>query len=510
MQYRNHEKITLTIPAGLSFIIALILLYKYTFPISWDVYYHIHMADLYMRNGLVFWDFETVAPYGRVIMYPPLFHLVLAGLSKVTGIGLVSLVRLLQPVFSFFLIFSITWSSYKLFDFKTGMCTGVLGMLSFITFNRSVICTPATIAIGLSLLCCVYFFNGFKDNNIRSIIFSAILLGIIFNLHMATSIITVFVLGLYGLVQLLRRNLNINYLVIFILFVASVGLPWWIYVYLKYTLVFNSKAGNLLSLPNFFFKYYGIIPSVLTIMGYVYLIKNRSDKSLFLILWTVSLMLISQTTYLGVQTVSIRILEVASYPMILVAGLGFTYLCDNIKSTTNKRVLFILLILVSCLSSMVYVDSYTPEVMCDDDYDGLLIPETIHTIIDPVGTILKPSVISLRFGNSQLAHDRYDVMEWFMAHSNKSLVVSEDSIMDSIIVSTSRSPVVYGGFTESIPLYVVDPVHIVQNHSTSSELSDLNVGYILLRQNTPIPIYAQLEYNNTNYKICSIKSTYKN
>ena len=97
-----------------------------------------------------------------------------------------------------------------------------------------------------------------------------------------------------------------------------------------------------------------------------------------------------------------------------------------------------------------------------------------------------------------------------MAHSNKSLVVSEDSIMDSIIVSTSRSPVVYGGFTESIPLYVVDPVHIVQNHSTSSELSDLNVGYILLRQNTPIPIYAQLEYNNTNYKICSIKSTYKN
>ena len=100
-------------------------------------------------------------------------------------------------------------------------------------------------------------------------------------------------------------------------------------------------------------------------------------------------------------------------------------------------------------------------------------------------------------------------MSWFVNNSDGSLLVSEDSVMDTIVVSTSNTPVVYGGFTESIPVYVVDPVHIIENHSTESELSDLGVGYILLKHDTPIPIYAQNIYSNSNYKICIIKDSYR-
>ncbi|OED30262.1 hypothetical protein [Methanosphaera sp. WGK6] len=101
MNIDKENKKLLLIPAIFSFIIASILIYKFTYPISWDVYYHIHMADLYMKQGLVFWDYETVAPIGRLIMYPPLFHLMLGLFSKLSGISLMNLTRILQPFFSF-------------------------------------------------------------------------------------------------------------------------------------------------------------------------------------------------------------------------------------------------------------------------------------------------------------------------------------------------------------------------------------------------------------------------
>jgi hypothetical protein len=81
--------------------------------------------------------------------------------------------------------------------------------------------------------------------------------------------------------------------------------------------------------------------------------------------------------------------------------------------------------------------------------------------------------------------------------------------MDTIIVSTSSKPVIYGGFTESIPEYVTDPVHIVKGWSNADELHKLGVDYLLLRHNTSIPYYAQSEYNNTNYQICKIRDEYR-
>lgn len=509
MNYHIDSKFLLFIPASLSLCISLILLYKFTFPISWDVYYHIHMADLYMRNGLVFWDYETVAPVGRLIMYPPLFHLFLALISEITGLTLINITKLLQPIFSFFLIFIITYSGYKLFNLKIGVLSGFFGMLSFSTFNRSVICTPATIAMGLFLLTCIYFFIGFNKNKLSNILLSALFFGLICNLHMATALMTFITLGLYVLIQLCRHKINFKYLTCFIIVVCAIGLPWWIYIYINYSLFFNTIPGNILFIPNFFFKYYGIIPSCFTLIGFYFLYKDKSEKSLFLSSWTILLILLSQIGLIGVQTVSIRILEIVSYPLILVAGFGFSKSYDIIKSYKIKYFLLIFIVLVSCLSSVMYVDSYTPDVLAVNDENSTLISHSTHLVIDPIGTIYKPTIISSRFGNSQLAHDRYDVMEWFIKNSNKKLMVSEDSILDTIIVSTSRTPVIYGGFTESIPPYVIDPIHIVHNHSTTNELKALHINYIILQSNTPTPIYAQLIYNNTNYKICIIKEEYR-
>ena len=506
----KDDKKLLVLPALFAFILSLLLLYKCSFPISWDVYYHIHMIDLYNQNGLIFWDYATVAPVGRLIMYPPLFHLCFSFISKLLNITPMELCRLAQPVFSFYLIGIITYVSYKITDIKTGVLTGFLSMFCFVTFNRSVICTPATIAIGLFMLSSLFIYMASTENSMKYLILSALSLALIWNLHMATAILTCGVVGLYSLVQIFNRRMNLKFVIVYILIVLVLGMSWWIYIALNYSLFFNSLAGNNLLISDFFFRYYGMICTLLLLMGYYILIKTRNERSTFLILWSISLVLLSQLGLLGFNIVSIRILEVASYALIIISGIALSYIYDEyLQSVRLKNIfctIFILLVITSCF---LYVDSYTPDLLDDDDYNSTLVDENIHSVINPVTSSFKPTVISSRFANSSLAHDRYDIMQWFVMENSSDIVVSEDAIMDTIIVSTSRTPVVYGGFTESIPEYVTDPVHIIKGWSDRDELSRLNVGYLLLKRDTPIPDYGELAYENDEYKICKIKSEYR-
>lgn len=500
----NSKKL-LFVPAIMAFMIALLLCFKFSYPISWDVYYHIHMANLYMTNGIVFWDYNTVAPTGRLIMYPPLFHWMLASISNLTAIPVVFVCKYLQPLFAFFMVFVISFVSYRFSDdVLTGFFGGLLSLLCFVTINRAFICTPATIAIALSLLCCLYFYEAFDEADYKKVIISSICLALIMNLHMATAIIVIGVLGLYSFLLLFRRRLSIKLLLTFMLIFVLLGLPWWIYVHIKYGLFFNSLPGSALRFDEYILKYYGIIPSIFTFIGYYVLYKRGDEKSFFLFVWTLSILLLSQVYILGIQTVSIRILEVASYPLVIVAAFGFKYVYDCIKKNKIKVLLVILLIMLSALSSLMYVDTYMPNVLADEDTDTNIFPLWMHEIIDPVGSIIKPSIISDRWADAELARNRYDIMTYFSSLNDSGLLVSEDAVMDTIIVSSSTSNVVYGGFTESIPDYVVDPVHIVHNNSTSAELRDLNINYILLKNNTPIPSYAYEVYNNTNYRVSKV------
>ncbi len=510
MNINMNDKKLLLVPAICSFFIAFILLYKYSFPISWDVYYHIHIAELYSSQGLVFRDILTAPPHGRTIMYPPLFHLFLVFLSNITNISIIGVTRLLQPVFSMFLVFAVSFSTYKLTDVKTGVVAGFLTMLCFVTFNRSLIATPATIAIGFFMISCVFFYLGFKDKNLYQIVISAILLGLICNLHMATALLTIGVLGLYSIIQLFRRKIDIRFLIYFIIIATIISIPWWLYIYINLPMVFNSIPSTDIFIGDFFAKYYGFIPLVFTIIGFYSLFRNFSQKSLFLSIWIFSLLLLSQAYLINIDLVSTRVLEVVSYPLIIVASIGIIYVYDLIRNHKIRNILIYIFIILSILTAVVYTDSYTPDVLADDDYNSTLLPESIHKIVTPISSRYKPSIISLRYGDPSLAHDRYDVLEWFVDNSDsKSLLVSQDSVMDTIILSTSRTPVVYGGFSESIPDDVADPVHIIENHSTTQEIHDLRMKYLLLEKDTPVPIYADVVHENSHYKICIIKDNYR-
>ena len=72
---------------------------------------------------------------------------------------------------------------------------------------------------------------------------------------MASALLTIGVLRLYGIVLLFKKQLNIKYALLFILVSACIGIPWWIYILINYGLFFNSIPGNSLSLLTFIYKY---------------------------------------------------------------------------------------------------------------------------------------------------------------------------------------------------------------------------------------------------------------
>lgn len=501
----NNKKMII-LPAVISFIVTCLLLYKFSYPISWDVYYHIHMVNLYMNNGMVFWDYSTVAPTGRLIMYPPLFHLFLGFLCTVFNMDAFTITWFLQPFFSFFMIFAIAYVSYRLSEdnVRISLFTSFMAMMSFATFNRSLICTPATLAIAFSMLAVLFYYEAFNDNTYKKIVLSGVFFSLICNLHMATAIITTGVLALYTLYLILTHNVNWKYLACYVGLSFILSAPWWLYITINYTLVFNSIAGSYLRVDEFMIKYYGIIPSLFTLIGFYCLYKEKSRKSVFLALWSLSIVVLSQVPLLGFDTVSIRIFEVSAYPLILIAGIGVNYLINSLKSDNLRKLILVLLVIYSVGSCISYVDSYTPDLMDEDDVDETLLPVEFHMLFDPVGTTLKPSIISDRYGNSNLAGSRYDMTCHMIKNNISGLVVSEDAIMDTIIVSSTNASVVYGGFTESIPDYVVDPVHIVNSQATISELDGLGVTYLLIRKDTPIATYAEVVYENNDYKLCRI------
>jgi hypothetical protein len=494
------------IPVLISFLVALLLLYKFSYPISWDVYYHIHMAELYLNNGLVFWDYQTVAPTGRLIMYPPLFHFILGFFAKLFNISVFDASLIAQPLFAFILMFAITFVAYRLSDdnVMVDLCTGFIAMMSFATFNRAVICTPATLAIACMMFCLLFYYEAFKEDNLRKILYSAIFFALVSNLHMATAIITLGVLGLYSLYLIISCKVNWRYIIVYVILAVLLSAPWWLYISLNYQMVFNSIAGSYLRIDEFLIKYYGIIPSLFTFAGFYSLYRNWSDKTVFLGIWSLSIVALSQVPILGVDTVSIRLFEVSAYPLILIAGIGVYEVLNRISKVNLRYLVLALVILYSIFASVAYVDSYTPDLLDDDDCNETVLPDAFHMVFDPIGSILRPSIISDRYGSSMLAHSRYDMTRYMIKNNISGIVVSQDAIMDTIIVSSTNASVIYGGFTESIPEYVVDPVHIVNSQASLGELDELGIRYLLIRKDTPIATYAEVEYENDDYKLCRI------
>ncbi|MCE5214769.1 MAG: glycosyltransferase family 39 protein [Methanobacterium sp.] len=514
----------------MAFLIVLIPTLKFQWPLSWDIYYHVHLTQLYLANGFTLWDPLTVAPSGRPIAYPPVFHLLLAGLSILFNWDPFQIVRFMQPFLGMALVLVITFVTYRLFGLISGISAGLLTIYSLITFNRGFIVSPATLSFILMPLVLYLYYLANEDLNLRYLIISGILCGVVCLTHSLTALIIIMVILLFAVtMKILKRNISFKFLIIFLLITTVLALLWWGPLYLFYHPQFNVFSGYPLPISEYYIRYLGIIPTILATVGGLLLLKKGENKGIFILVWAFSILLLSRAYFLGLNLIPIRILEVASYPIIIMAGYGLAVILDRLdngfkksekSSVTHpvtdpylyikkhfKPMIIILLAVFTMVSGVVFADGYTPNLVSQEDaHPDYIFPQTVHLLFNPMDYIFKFQVIADRYGNLTLAENREGVMEWFKKNGDKnSTVYSVDSYMDTIIVSTSRLHVIKGGYSESIPYYVFKRDMNDLSNLSREEILNANIKYLLLRNGMEIPPYAREVYRNGNYIICIIE-----
>ncbi|MEN6591975.1 MAG: glycosyltransferase family 39 protein [Methanobacterium sp.] len=500
---------------------------------SWDIYYHVHLAEFYLEYGFTYFDPLTVAPLGRPIAYPPVFHFLLAGLSYVSGTDPFQVARYLQPVLAMALVLSITYVTYRLFGFISGISAGILTIFSLITINRGFFASPCTLSLILMPLVLYGYYRANEDGNFKLLLVSAVLCGVGFLTHSLTAfMVLVVVFAFTAVMKLLKRSFNPKYLAIFLTITAVMALLWWGPLYILYHPQFNIFPGYPLPISEYYIRYLGIIPTLLATLGGLSLLRKGENKDIFILVWSLSTLILSRAYLIGVDLIPIRVLEVASYPLIIMGGYGLAVTLDVLEKILNKNnqykthqkinssknpfknlkkhiklTVLILLSAFTLISGAVFADGYTPNLISPDDlHSDYIFPESVHILFNPLDDIFKFQVIADRFGDLTLAQNREGVVDWFKYNGERDKTVySVDSYLDTIIISTTRMKVIKGGYSESIPLSVFKRNMDDVGSLNREQLLKDNIKYLLLRNGMTIPLYAQEVYRNGNYVICVVE-----
>jgi hypothetical protein len=508
---KNKNSLIILVPAILAFLIALIPTLKYQYPLSWDIFYHVHLAKLYLENGFTFWDPLTCFPSGRPIEYPPLFHLLLAGLSSLFNTSPFNVARALQPIFAFSLVLSISFVTRRFYGLTAGVSAGLMVIYSFITFNRSMIVSPGTLGLIIMPLAIYAYYLALEKSNYKFLILSGVLSAITFLTHSLSGFCLLLVLLVYTVaIRVSGRNTNLRYLGIYLLITLLLSLIWWGPLYLLYKPEYSVFPGPHLPVIYYYLRYLGILPTLLAIVGFLFLLERKENRDILVIIWAFSILLVSQIYIIGIEVIPIRFMEIASYPMVIIAGVGLVCAINRLsKSLKNwdKRKLtctiLLLFAIFTTVSGAVFVDGYTTNLA--EDNETYLFPHEVHLIFNPLDHWAKFAVISDRFLDLNLARDRKEVADWFTINGEKNVAVfSQDSYMDTIIVSTSRLGVLKGGYSEGIPssIRTQDTRNL---DGLESYLKANGFKYLLIKKGNNVPSYARTVFENGHYIICVVE-----
>ena len=133
------------------FTILLIIRWQ-TLPIFLDIYYHAScMTGFRDAGGIVLHDFWEYAPVGRPHLYPPLFHLILLGLSK-ASLPILFILRLVSATIYPLFLFTISWVVSKLYNDRCAFFTVLAATLPYTFLLNVITAIPSSIALIILVL----------------------------------------------------------------------------------------------------------------------------------------------------------------------------------------------------------------------------------------------------------------------------------------------------------------------------------------------------------------------
>jgi asparagine N-glycosylation enzyme membrane subunit Stt3 len=451
-----------SLPAIVVFLVALIPTLKYGYPLSLDIYYHIHMAHLYMTQGFTYWDPLTYAPFGRPIYYPPLFHYSLAVLGFLFNNNLLTIVRGLQPIFGFLIFLSFTYVTYKLYDIYVAFFAGFFAMFTSL-INQFILPIAENLGLIIFPFSLYFYYLSVETNNYRYAAISGVLAGVILLDHTLSMLNLIIIITIFSLMLLLsRRKINLNHFWVFLGFSLLVASIWWLPLLLKYGYVFRSPATEAVPLWEYV-PIFGVISLILTPIGGFLIYKRRETQDILILAWLLSLLALANVYLLGISVLSERILTFAVFPLAIMAGLGLNY----VRIHFNKK-LFYCLLVITVAGAVISATFYMSET--------------------------KPLVSS----------SEVDIGNWFKAHGDKQgVVVSSSYLLDPTIVAISGQPVATGGYDNG-RINELDIGKYINGNFGKSDLIRDKVEYIVLNIQMKTPPYFTVVYQNSKYKICML------
>jgi hypothetical protein len=467
----KDKRLILVFPAIIALIVALFITIKYGWPLSWDIYYHVHMAKLYMEHGLTMWDPLTYAPYGRPTYYPPFFHYTLALISITLKTDPFQVARFLQPFFVFSLVFSFSYLGYKLYNLHVGFMVGIILFFTAL-FHRAVLPLPETMALIIFPISLLFFYQALQKNKYKYAIFSGILTGIMLLTHALTAGILIGVILVYLLSLKIRRS-NVQYKYIWIYLGTSLllAMVWYVPLFVKYGYIFQNPNPVLITPISYLMtlmKTLGIPAIILGAIGFVFFLKfkpsNWSNSDILIISWLLFILILSNAYLFGFKILIDRILNFAVFPAAVLAALGVEYMRIRFNRKIYLSIVAILII-------------------------GVVIMGFYYS------TSIKPMVSS----------SQQDVGEWFNQNGDKTRVVmSLTEGLDPIIVSISRQPVSTGGYHPGMIKMLNRSLYYSGNFQPYNLIQD-DIGYFVEQSPIPHPPYFTLVYQNQDYKIWRVE-----
>lgn len=476
---KNKSVLLLLIPAILAFSMALIPTLKYQWPLSWDIYYHVHLAKLYLEQGLTLWDPLTYAPFGRPIFYPPFFHYLLAAFTTLLKVDPFQIARYLQPVFAFSLVLSFTYVARQFYNLRVAILAGFFLFFTSV-FHRAMLPLPETLALILFPIAVYFYYRALEGDGYKFAVLGGIISGLMMLTHNLTGLIMLGVVLLFTLALKLRKD-KVEYLSLGIFLGATllVAALWWLPLLIQYGFTFHNPqaviqgpVGYLIILA----KTVGVPALIFAILWVIFMIKGFNKvnmekwhnrllrKEILLITWILFLLILSNAYLLGFSILIDRILNFAVFPLMLVAALGLEHIHSFNKKLVYDRiykVIVILLIISAVFSGLFYALSVKPLV-----------------------------------NDSQR-----DLAQWFADNGDgKGVVMSLTEGLDPVIVSVSRQPVSTGGYQPGM-VKVLDRNLYYSGNFTEEDVKRDKIGYFVEQSPINHPGYFTLVYQNKDYKV---------
>ncbi|MDD2680072.1 MAG: hypothetical protein PHO03_04685 [Candidatus Omnitrophica bacterium] len=301
----------------------------FVLPHFMDIYYHLLTAQGFIQaGGYSGWDFWQYAPVGRPHIYPPFFHLALAGLMQ-AGLSPVILAKLCEALIPVILL-AVLWKFIKDNYSQQLAFFVVLLFFSSVSFYLSLLShIPASLAFIFGILSLSQLFK-------KRLLRSAILLSLVFYTHIGISLFFALTFLIYGLLNKELRKRAIGVLITALI----LALP----IIIKELSVFKFIRTFGFSLHEKYLCQIKILESILALIGLFQALKKGREYRLFAAIFLASLIFIIYPY---------RFLSAEGYfPVILLGAFCLSNLYQKINRRYFIPVIAVFIFLVSPTFSM--------------------------------------------------------------------------------------------------------------------------------------------------------------